>query len=182
MTTADIISFKEHILSKNKYFDNGYAVAFKDAVSKRVVVHTGLDFMQVMPTDTLGSYFYIRYEKGVEFKEDFSGRIADSNQLSLSFNDRMGVVLVAFMKGADEYKLLNNLRVTCAMFKNLKAIPTSAVLIREQVVQDEMSGAKKEDIEAALQRLGEWTIISLNVSLQKQYIPSNCIVEPCKDC
>lgn len=182
MTSANLISFVNYIKSQNTYFDKGYGIAFKDEATKQVFCPDNEKFIAVMPNDTLGNYFYIRYEKGVEFSEDFAGRPGDCPELGLSFNDRMNVILVACVRDADELKLLNNLRATCAKFSTLKAIPKSATLIRELVVASELSGMEKEDIESALQRLSGWTIISMSIALTSSYIPTNCVINPCKSC
>lgn len=182
MTTNQLIAFKDYILAQNTYISKGFAVAFKDTVSKQVLCHSGTDFVQVMPNDTLGNYFYIRYVKGIEFTADYNSRIADNQKLNLSYLDKMPVVLVFVVKDADPYALLDNIRVTCAGFSNFKVIPTGAVTIPEIVIQDEMSGADKGDIQAALQRAGGYTIISVSATITKQYYPTKCISDPCKSC
>lgn len=180
MTTSKLISFKDFILSKNTYFDSGYAVAFKDAESKRIIVRNGTDFIPVMPNDTLGNYFYIRYNGSLAFNEAFGERMADCGPSRTTYNDRQPINIVAIVKDADEYTLLNNLRNTCAVFTVFTPTPTGAILVPEQVIQDEMSGAAQADIAAALQRIGSRTIVSLTVNIQDNYTPNKCINDPCK--
>lgn len=182
MTTANIISFKDYVLSQNTYLGKGFAVAFKDEQTKKVYCRDGTELTPVMPNDTLGDYFYIRYERGVKFSTDLNGRIADCAELGLAFNDEMQVVLVVCVRDADEFTLLNNIRLTCSKFPTFKAVPVGATLIRELVVANEMAGAEKDDLLAALQRLGNWTVISVNINLNSQYLPTNCITNPCKTC
>lgn len=180
MTTEKMISFKDFILSKNPYFNDGYAVAFKDTESKQILLRKGTDFLSVMPNDILGNYFYIRYSGVLSFNETFTERVADNQPFHTSYTDRQPIVLVAVMKDADEYTLMNNLRNTCAMFKTFSAIPTGGIIIPEQVVLSEMSGAKNPDIAAALQRVGGFTMVALNINVQDHYQPNKCIVDPCK--
>jgi hypothetical protein len=59
-------------------------------------------------------------------------------------------------------------------------VPISSQWNREIVIADELQGMKQDDIRASLQRLKNETIVKLQLSVSKEYVPSNCIVNPIK--
>ena len=91
---------------------------------------------------------------------------------------RLIVQLVAVVNNADAYKLVQNLRNTVLMYDKLNVVPVTSSWNREQVVSTELAKMKMEDINAALQRLKDETIVRLALSVSKSFIPSECINEP----
>lgn len=182
MTTAEIIAFKNFILSKNTYLDQGFAIAYKDTESGRILCREDSKVTSLMPADNLGNYFYLRLDGDIRHTPLESERISDCGPQRLSFLDTLNIVLVASVKDADYLTLSNNLRDTCMKYTDMSVIPASTSLIKELIVVSEMQGMEERDISATLQRLKNETIIKLNISINKRYISSNCIVDPCKTC
>lgn len=180
MTTALIATLGDYIKTQNTYFDNGYYNAFKDGGVIYAVENGNLRI--VFPLDTKGSYFYMRVNGDINHNASEANRITDCGVGRLAFNYTQPMVLVAVVKKADEYKLHNNIFNTLMQFTTFDAIPQSSSLIAEDVVRTEMQGALAGDIEAALQRLKDETIIRINFNINGIYIADNCIVDPCKDC
>lgn len=182
MTTRDFELLKDFILSKNTYFDNGYANVFKDSDTKKIFTRSGNELVCVFPNDNLGNYFYLRNEAGIQYQPQLAERVTDSGPARLLFNDNVSVQLIAVVKDADAYVLLNNLRNTAMMYKEMNVIPASAIWLSEDVIVTEMAGSEAKDISAALQRIKNETIVRLTLTVSKQYIPNNCIVNSCKNC
>lgn len=180
MTRAQVIAFKNHILSNNDYFANGYAIVYKDEEG-RVIAYDNAP-TPVMPNDTLGNYFYLRYDGDNRLVAKQTERLTDCGASRILFEDTLTVQLVAVVADAAELTLRNNLINTAMAYTGIIAIPTLANLNREQVVLAELKGMEADNIQAALQRLGNWTIIRLTLNLIDQYTPTDCIDEPCKNC
>lgn len=168
-------------MSKNTYFMNGYANVVRADDGKIVEVTTN-GFNAVFPMDNIGDYFYLRNDGSATFQPQVQDRVSDHGPARIVFNDIYPMVLVAVVKKADPYELMNNLRNTAMMYSKLRVIPTGAQMIREQVVINELSGMEDDNIAAALQRLDRQTIISINLAVTSTYTPSSCINEICKTC
>lgn len=182
MTSADFISLKDFFLSENTYFSQGFANAFKDATTNKVFARVKSELQPIFPMDSYGNYFYLRSEGDIKYDPKFQERVADCGPQKLSFLDSLTIQLVAIVKGADEYKLLQNLRNTAMSYTGFNAIPVAASYNREAIVSSEMKGLPKEDINKALQNLTDQTIVRVTLQVAKMFIPGNCIVDPCKDC
>lgn len=182
MTTEDLIAFKNYILAQNTYFDKGYYYAIKDVEKKAVKAIDGTQIVTVFPNDRLGNYFYLRNEGEVKHNIREGERIRDCGAQRLTFLDTEVVYLVASVKGADALALVNNLRVTSLAYSGLNIIPVTSNFNRELVVFSEMQGVEKEYISAALQRLKKEVIVRLTLQVNKKYIASNCVIDPCAGC
>lgn len=177
MNNTDLHKLKDFILEKNPYFNTGYADAFVMPNDGRVMVYNGKDFKPIFPDDTSGDYFYLRSDEGISFALQDAQRLSDHGATKYTFTDTANFFLVAVVKDADRYELVNNLRNTCAMYKDMYAIPTSALWVRESVVANELAGI--EDVLPVLRRLKNETIVRLTISLNKQYVSSECINDIC---
>lgn len=183
MTTADFTALKNFILEKNTYLGEGYANAFKEAESNKVFARSSSgDLIAVFPNDTLGNYFYIRHDNGLSFSANLAARATDCGPGRLGFNDTATLQIVAIVKNADAYSVIDNLRNTAMMYTGMDVIPTAAIWNREQVLLEEMSGAEGSEKQAALKRLKDETIVRVTCICGKTYTPSTCIKDPCKNC
>lgn len=182
MNTADHILFKGYILAQNAYFDEGYANAFKYAGTNQILTRDGDNLMPVFPVDEVGNYFYLRSEGDIRFTAQFAERLTDNGAQRLTFLDTITVYLVAIVTDADVYKLINNLRNTAMGYKAMSVIPTAASYNREFIIADEMKGLDQDIINKALQNITEQTIVRLTLSVNMNYVPGNCIIDPCKSC
>ena len=180
MQREDFEAFKYFILGRNPYFNCGFANVYKDDTTHAVWVRDEADLMAVFPNDTLGNYFYLRNETGVKHEAAPAERLADTGTQRLLFLDTMTVQLVAIVQHADEYMLIENLRNTAMQYRLLNIEPTASKWNREQVMVEELAGMKSEDIQAALQRLKNETIVRLTMKVSKVFVPGNCINDPVK--
>lgn len=178
MLHDDFEQLKDFILEHNTYFHKGFAHAYKDDTTHAVWVRQGKDSTRLMPADTLGNYFYLRNDAWLKHEAKEPERMTDTGTQRLAFLDTMSVQLVAIVNNADAYILVQNLRNTAMMYDKLHVVPVTSSWNREQVVSTELAKMRMEDINAALQRLKDETIIRIALSVSKTFIPSACITEP----
>lgn len=176
MTSANFEALATYILTQNTYFDKGFALAYKDEQTRRIM-HRGVsgDLTDLSFTDTLGSYFYIRTDGDIRISQNI--QMADCG--IVAYSDVLRCQLVAVVNDANAFTLLNNLRATTNMFTELTCIDSGASVIRENIVRSELTGVSGKDIEAILQRLKKQTIVRLTIDVQQYYKPANCIVDVC---
>lgn len=180
MTGQDFIELKDYILSKNTYFDKGYANAFKDSNSNYPMarMESG-DLNIVFPQDIDGNYFYLRDSAGVQYQ------IRDGLELSACdgavFSDNIDLFMVCVMKEVEPYILLENIRNTVLSYSKMRVVPVGARWNREQITIDEMAGCDETDIAAALQRWDKQSVVRLQLRITKKWTQNSCpIVNPCK--
>lgn len=182
MTTNDFKILRDYILSRNSYFTSGFYNAFTDGgeTSGIYTKETG-NLQSIFPRDNLGNYFYLRNEPNMRFTAK-SG-YEECGVGRFNFDDTITVYLVAFVHDADEFELINNLRNTVLSAKSLIAIPSAAIWQSENVVIDEMKGFDDLVLIEALTNIKKnQTIVKLTLNVSKEYIPNNCINNPCKEC
>jgi hypothetical protein len=177
MTTTDIKEFASFILAQNTYLSKGFAPAFLE--DGKVLYRDGSDFTNVSIQDGLGNYFYLRYDGDMTFPVERGMKASDCGAGRVGFLDSVPMVMVVVMTDADPTLLLNNMRNTALSYSSLAVLPTSAQLVREVVVFDEMRGASEEEITDALARLDRQTIIKIKMTVAKSFIANACIVDPC---
>lgn len=178
MLKGKLDGLKEHILQYNPYFNNAFADVIQDDTTG--IVHNG---KPIFPNDTLGDYFYLRLPSNVQFE------YAPIYNISTSINGvglRSNIVLVACMRNADPDKLLSNLVNTIQSYQTEYVRFTGAIYESDGVLLQELSKIKdKENIEAALQRLGnDYTLVSIifQYTFPFTFQKPICITEPCKTC
>lgn len=185
MTPQDLENLKDYILEKNIYFQVGYANAFKNknigSDSNGIIFsrQKSGDLLAVSPQDTFGNYFYMRNEEG--FQRVPTTPIAGTKQM---FKDTMKIWFVAFLREGDPMIVVDNITNTLGMYDgcNTNTQGLSYNWNREQIIIDELSGIKDDDIAAALQRLGGFTVVRLNFSIYKLSTVNNCIKPICTTC
>lgn len=178
MQRSDFDKFLSHILEKNAYFSKGFANAYKEELTGRVLVDKGSDKLVLLPSDVMGNYCYLRNDTQMKHIAAEGQRLTDTGSQRLTFNDTMTAYLVAVIKNADAYQLLENLKNTCMSYAEMNVVPVSSQWNREIVMADELQGMKQDDVLASLQRLKNETIVKVQLSVSKEYVPSNCIVNP----
>jgi hypothetical protein len=182
MQACDFETLKDFILSKNTYLHNGYANAFKDDATKRILAVKGSDYISLLPDDTKGNYCYLRNDTIMQFTPQLQEPLTDAGTQRLSFLDNIIISLVAIVHDADALKLVENLRNSCMVYEALNVQPLSANWNREQVITEELAGMKTEDVAAALKRLKDEIIVKLNLRVSQLFIPSSCMADVCKTC
>lgn len=181
MLREDFEQLRDFILEQNKYFVNGYALAYKDDVTNAIYVKDGKDVIRLMPVDTSANYFYLRSEAQQKYEAKDPERLTDNGTQRITFLDTQVIYLVAVVNNADAYQLIENLRNTAMMYNGLNVRPTGSNWNREQIVVSELAKMKAEDINASLQRLKDETIVRIQLNVSKVFIPTNCIVNPCNN-
>lgn len=183
MTLTDLIAFKDYILTENTYFKSGYANAVKDLETNRLFAYDDKGKrVEIFPTDNKGNYFFLRSDGDFRFDPRAAEKVADCKAQRVSFLDSLTIQLIAVMNKADEFILIENLRNTCMGYTALDVIPTAASYNRENIVTQELRGLKRPDIDAALARLKNQSIVRLTITVYKLFIPGNCVTDPCKPC
>lgn len=180
MINIDTIAFKDYILSKNTYFDKGYANAFKDENTSGIYVRDNSSLISLFPNDRLGNYFYLRNDTTLQFTLRAQENLTDFGLGRLGFLDTMTVYLVAIVKNADVHTIINNLRNTAMMYNKISVVPISAIWNREQIVIEELRGLEPAEIAGTLQRLKNEIIVRLQFTISNVFAPSKCIDNPCK--
>lgn len=180
MTTNDLKALRDHILTKNTYFSNGFFNAFVDGETSAVYTVENGNLRSIFPDDRLGNYFYLRNEPNMKFA--LKTGLEECGVGKFIFDDTITVYLVAIVNDADEFELINNLRNTLLSAKGLIAIPTAAMFQTENVLIDEMKGFEETAMIEALTNLKNQTIVKLTLSISKEFIPNKCIDNPCKNC
>lgn len=180
MKTQDFESLKEFILSKNTFFSEGYANAFIDSETEAVYSYVNGDLKVIFPDDRVGNYFYLRNDSSIKFA--LKTGYQECGIGKFNFDDTLTCYLIAVVNGADEYDLLTQLRNTCLSYSKLICIPSSAITQTENVIVTEMSGFEKETIWDTLKNLKNKKILRLQITISKEFIPNNCIIDPCKNC
>lgn len=178
MKKADFIALKDYIIGKNEYFTAGFANAFS-VDDGGVYVSDNMGYKCVMPNDALGNYFYLKNANDITHNK--AADISDCGT-NKAYNDIINVTLIAIVNDADEFELINALRNTVISYPDMTIVPFKTSFNRESVVIAEMRGAEKEEIQYALQRLKNETIVRLELRVTKQYFASNCVINPCETC
>jgi hypothetical protein len=179
MVSNDFELLKDYIIDRNKYFNRGFANAFTNEKNGRVLVKNGRDYMELLPSDRLSNYFYLRNDPTI--KHALGARLEDFGGI-YSYNDTLNICLVAVVNDADAYQLINNLRNTVLFYKPLSITATQSAFNRIQVLSSELKGVEEEDLIGALQRLKNETIVSVTLQVTKEFNPNRCIENPCKTC
>ncbi len=180
MQSCDFETLKDYILDKNRYFNKGYADVYKDAVLQGIYTSAITDRQCVFPNDALGDYFYLRQEPAMRHEAMQQERITDNGTQRLVFMDSIIINLVAVVDKAQALVVIDNLRNTLMSYSALSIEPVNSYWNREQIVADELAGMKAENIQAALQRLKNETIVKIAFRTSKLFVPSDCINNPCK--
>jgi len=185
MELTDLEALKDYILAQNPYFQKGFANAFKvrnvgsDSNSKVFSRDKSGDLVVVSPQDTFGNYFYLKNETGITYRAAYAITGTDT-----VYEETINIAFVAFLKEGDNMKVANNIKNTLMMYNkcSVRAIPVNVVWNREQIIIEELAGISDDDIAAALQRLGSWTVVKLNFQFIKPSEVSRCIEDICSVC
>lgn len=180
MRTADFEALKNHILKLNGYFTTGFANAFKDTQTSAIYTRVNGNLKAIFPEDRLGNYFYIRNEPQATFTAKLG--YEDCGPGRAAYDDRLTAYLVAIVQDGDEYEMIANLRNSVLRYKEMFVVPVGAIWQRENVVITEMQGFEDSEILTALTNLKGQAIVRVQLQITKEYLPNNCITEPCIPC
>jgi len=163
------MTLAEHILANNKYFQKGFDNAF---IQDGVYARDGRDLLRIFPNDNYGNFFYILGANRAEYHQ--------VGQNPLMYQDIQKMTLVAVVDNANPEQVVSNIRSTLLTYKNINV--TSASWNREIIVIDQLKGIGIDKIQQALQRLKNETIVQIEFTNFRQFVPSNCeIKNPCEN-
>ncbi len=172
MIKETLEAVKDFILSANPYFQKGIAGVTINEAGK--VVKNEI----VFPNDTFGDYFYVRQATKSTFETGSYDKITDcDNGQSL----RTDIYIIACVKNADADKLISNLVLTMQKYPDVR--PLAIIADSDGVIAQELSQASKVNKQAALARIGDYTIVSLQVNVATRVLPFKsltCIENPCQ--
>ena len=156
MIQDKLTALKDYILQYNTYFGKGFDDVWMD--ENTGIVENG---KPIFPNDTLGDYFYLRLSNQSRFDYNRAAAISDCANTPNVVSE---ITLVACVRKANYNTLMTNLLNTVSSY-NADVRFTSAIYRSEDVVLKELARMKKENIEAALQRVGNHTIVSISFAL-----------------
>jgi hypothetical protein len=171
MIQSTLTGLKDYIAQKNTYFTTSYDDVYMDETTGIVA-----NSLPVFPNDKLGNYFYLRLPNQSRFDYNPVNRITDCSNTPAVVSE---ITLVACARNASADRLMTNLLNTISSY-NADVRFTTCTYRSEDVVLRELSRMKKENIDAALQRLGNHTIVSVNFSLSVNFTLTKCILDPCR--
>lgn len=184
MNLLDFEALRDFILLKNPYFDKGFANAFKENKTNWIWTRDiSGDLISVAPQDTYGNYFYLRNDEGIVHTP--KPGISTYGAGHTTYLDVMRVNMIGVLKDGDPFAVVDNIINTFGMYQPSKDITMQLISSnwnREQILINELSGVKDNDIMAALQRLGEHLIFKIIVSFSKYRMPTSCINPICTPC
>jgi hypothetical protein len=173
---------KDYILANNTYLTAGFASAWWDSFSHKLLSFDGKgNKTTVFPVDNLGDYFYLRMPSAVKVIEDPTQAMG---QCTVGYRSSGEVILVCMMRDGCPDKLMTNLISTIQRFDPAYLRIKNAVYQNEFVIAQEF-GKDEKLIEAAMQRVkNSFTFVSITIGLELpiQYINQSCITKPCRTC
>lgn len=182
MTLRDFEDLKDYLLEENPYFDTGFANAFKIRSGEKagwILAKKGNDLIAVAPQDTYGNYFYLRNDEGITL----SPTVAVSPKYP-AYTETIRMWVVCMLKQADAMLVANNIVNSISIYNSCTSTLRAQNINwnREQIIADELSGLKQEDIAAVMQRLSDWVIVRVQFNYSTIRNVSKCIVSPCEIC
>ena len=171
----------DYIIQENDYFCKGYCDVVKDDTTNLIYTNTFPDRLVIFPNDQLGDYFYLRNNAIVEFNQATEFAISDC--ISGATQLIIPIVMVTVMRNVDPFILLQNISSSLSVYQETLLF-NSSNWNREQIVAEELRGASTKEIEAAKNRLQNFTLLSFSFRLiiPFSYLKTNCITNPCKPC
>lgn len=164
---------KDYVLLKNTYFNNGFSYVYQD----QGIWTDEDDKTAVFPADDLGNYFYFRLPNDISLVSSAEFRLDDCTTPVAATAQ---IVLVACVRGANNDLLAKNIINTFQTAPIYAKTFTSAILMKEKVVRQELSFLTGESLQAALQRIPkDYSIISINFTITQPIMLNSCIVNPC---
>lgn len=180
MTNKDFTLLKDWVLSKNKYFNIGFANLCYDNISGRLRSTEDSEDIAAGVDDRFGNYFYIRHAGGIQYRRSNEQLSGCRNSQDIFINCTIvSVVNDAFALDLQLCVLNSLLRYRAAEIK-----PISGLIVREDVVKKEYPNMKANALEVILQNLGNKTIISIDFEYGTPFHPNgdDCPCQPCKTC
>lgn len=174
MIQSTLTAFKEYILSTNTYFSKGFDDVYLDDTQGIVA---GKE--TVFPNDKHGNYFYLRLPNSFRFDYNTISRVTDC---ASSPGITGEVSLVALVRNGNADNIVTNLLNTIVNYNSVWRI-RSAMYRSEDVVLKELAKMGKDNIVAALARLGNQTIVSITFEIDVEFrlrkMSTTCILDVC---
>jgi hypothetical protein len=172
-----LTELKDYVLEKNNYLLQGYSNVYTD--EQTGVVH---EDKAIFPADNMGNYCYLRMAGALSFDYDKVYNLSDTiNGVGL----KAQVNLVASVKDADNGKLLANMVNTIRAYQKYHVRLTTALCQPEAVIMQELAKINRNLLLGALQRTKHddaLVSVSFIVTIPFQFIPTDCLTNPCKIC
>lgn len=164
---------EDYIMEYNKYFVESF---YKVSMDPKGYIMFGDS--PVFPADEFGNYFYLRIPNNYQFDYDkqYILHEGDSN-----IGIKIPVILIACVHGGDPDVLLENLITTLQQYQPDDIKFTSATSQKEIVIAQELAKIKKENLEAAQQKIDpDYALASISFTFTTPYEFKNlnCIKAP----
>lgn len=173
MITDALKNLEGFILRYNKYF---VASFYKVSMNPKGFIMAGDE--PVFPADELGNYFYLRIPNTFQFDYDKQYTIVEG---ASNIGIKIPVVLVACVHEGSGETLLENLITTLQQYNPDDIKFTSATSQKEIVISQELAKIKKENMEAAQQKIdSDYALASISFvfTTPYQFKELNCILAP----
>lgn len=176
METNDFVKFRDFLLGELPFFQAGYVNCFKDAEMNGIYTRNKEDLIPVFPQDKFGNYFYLRNDMTVNFAPERSFNLGCEK----GYIDTINIDLIAMVRGADAWKLINAIRNTVVKFPDMQIRAVNALWNREQIVRDELRGM--DGTEKAVARLRGWTVAKIRLLTAQKFLTGDCDINVCDGC
>lgn len=170
----------EYIKDHNPYFANGFTYAWQDTETGQIWAESG-GKRPVFPEDRLGNMFYLRITS-IDFQD--AEYFPMLNCQSTGTDAVLSIVMVCVVKDADPVLLLSRITNTLALFGAGDIKLLKADVIRESVTLTELNKADEAARRAALQRLKNQAVISINFTFRipVDFQALDCLPPICAEC
>ena len=169
---------KDSILSKLKFFNNGFSDLFLDQAAQKIVSYENDESLSYGIDDRYGNYFYLRNDGNIQISKS-SAIVQHISNLDI----RNPIVLVANVANANPNELFKCLLNVIGISNEIEI--NRAFLTNEKVITSEFAFLKSEAQKNILSRLGGRTLIKIAFTIYENFQPNDrdchdC--NPCKDC
>ena len=169
---------KDSILSKLKFFNNGFSDLFMDHAAEKIISYENDESLSYGIDDRFGNYFYLRNDGNIQISKT-NGVLSNYSGLEL----KNPIVMVALVSNVNPNELLKCLLNTIGTNNEIEI--HRAFITNETVVISEFSFLKSEAQKSILSRLGGKTLIKIAFTIFEDFQPNDrdCFTcNPCKDC
>lgn len=172
-TIKDILkAICEKVLSKNKFFDNGFYDTYYH--EDRGLVLSNADNQYLNITDVKGNYFYLSYKPKATVTPGSA-----MSETGRTFNYSYDCSIVAVTEGMDELLLVNALMNTIgSALQNVNSLSTNVPFI----LSEELRPLKQEVINSTISKIGDRQVVKIYFTQKVQFSTQNCPIDPTYCC
>lgn len=170
MTNADFTALRNYLLAQHSWFTEGFANVFQDETTGLIMQGDSSEKFGVGIQDDFGNYFYIRTDSDIRYT-DSRPQLSDTSR---KLDETVRCYLVAVVENARPKDLVQSLLNSLLTYGDQRIRPQRAVFIREFAVAKELSKLDKGDVQAALQRLGTWQVVTLEFDFITSFAVTQC--------